>query len=174
MSHSWQPQCKSCCCCWCAGGVQDAYGLWPAMRAQGRRYLNKDAALRYLQALSYSYHIELTVLDVAAAEGSLACFSHWQAKLVPRWQDQANSSSVRSLESVEAAEAAAGSASAAGGAAGAAPAQQGATSSMPAVGQQAQVQPDGALLVDGMAVDLFNEDMQLKVIWMFRCVSMDF
>jgi hypothetical protein len=157
--------------------VQDAYGLWPAMRAQGRRYLNKDAALRYLQALSYSYHIELTVLDVAAAEGSLACFSHWQAKLVPRWQDQANSIGMPSLESVEAAEAATAPASDAGVAAGAGvtPAQQGATSSvMAAVGPQAQVQPDGALLVDGMAVDLFNEDMQLKVIWMFRCVSMDF
>jgi hypothetical protein len=159
----------------------DAYGLYPNMRAQGRRYLNKDAALRFMQGLSYSFDLELTVLDVAVAEGSLACFSHWQARLVPRWQ-QAGSSGSASTESSDAAADTglpAGNSSTpssssgrqqpppqqAGAADASSPQQPGNQSSSQ---QQQQQEANGSMLVDGMAVDLFNGDMQLKVIWVFR------
>jgi hypothetical protein len=117
-----------------------------------------------MQSLSYHYDIELSVLDAAVAEGSLACFSHWQAKLTPRWQGQ-YSSMGPSLESVEAAEGvlAASSSNAAG------PSQQQQQASS---GEQSG-QQDGSMLVDGMAVDLFNENMQLKVsvVWMPICAG---
>lgn len=167
--------------------MQDAYGLWPAMRAQGRRYLSKDAAVRYMQSLSYAYTIDLTVLDVAVAEGSLACFSHWQARLQPRWTGQGESPGP-TLESVETADAATAAAAASTGAAdnsttngsssGSSPQspagqqQQGDSSTQqPVLPLQAELQPaqpDVGLLVDGMAVNLFSEDLQLKVIWVFR------
>jgi hypothetical protein len=144
----------------CCVLAQDAYGLYPAMRAQGRRHLNKDAAMRYMQSMSYSHHVELTVLDVTVAEGSLACFSHWQAKLRPKWSGAATDSSMGpSLESVEAADAAAAGSSGSSGSSSAAP------SSSQQHGAQLQ---DTSPVVDGMSIDLFNEEMQLKVIWCFR------
>lgn len=167
----------------------DAYGLWPAMRAQGRRYLSKDAAVRYMQSLSYSYTIQLTVLDVAVAEGSLACFSHWQARLKPRWAGQGESPGP-SLESVEAVDTAAAAAASTGTAdnstksSSSIPSLSSSSSPQSSAGQQGDsstqqqhsplqaelqpAQPDAGLLVDGMAVNLFSEDLQLKVIWVFR------
>lgn len=111
-----------------------------------------------MQSLSYHYDIELSVLDVAVAEGSLACFSHFQAKLTPRWQGQ-YSSMGPSLESVEAAAEVAPTASSSSNAAG--PSQQ--QQQQQAISGEQSEQQDGSMLVDGMAVDLFNEDMQLKV-----------
>jgi hypothetical protein len=112
-----------------------------------------------MQSLSYHYDIELSVLDVAVAEGSLACFSHWQAKLKPRWQGQ-YSSMGPSLESVEAAADVAPAASSSSSASG--PSQQQQQQQQASSGEQSE-QQDGSMLVDGMAVDLFNEDTQLKV-----------
>lgn len=147
----------------------DAYGLWPNMRANGRRYLNKDACIRFMQSLSYSFNIELTVLDVAVAEGSLACFSHWQARLVPRWQGQGSGtgSSAESLETPEAGNTASAPSSSASESAQAVQQQEAGSSTQQSEPTQ-QAQNDGSMLVDGVAVDLFNEDMQLKVIWVFR------
>jgi len=159
------------------------------MRAQGRRYLSKDAAVRYMQSLSYSYTIQLTVLDVAVAEGSLACFSHWQARLKPRWAGQGESPGP-SLESVEAVDTAAAAAASTGTAdnstksSSSIPSLSSSSSPQSSAGQQGDsstqqqhsplqaelqpAQPDAGLLVDGMAVNLFSEDLQLKVIWVFR------
>jgi hypothetical protein len=146
----------------------DAYGLWPNMRAQGRRCLNKDAAVRFMEGLSYSYKVELVMLDVSVAEGSLACFSHWQVRLTPRWQGLSGSTA-SATDSPETADAAVSGSTPSGSSASA----QGAPT-MPEAGSSAQTaqrpQQEQAdyMLVDGMAVDLFNEEGQLKGIWMFR------
>ncbi|KAF8059445.1 ABCA9 [Scenedesmus sp. PABB004] len=68
-----------------AAALAQAYGLWTGMRAQGRRHLGREAALHWLQQLRYGHDVDLQVLDVAAAEGALATFTHWTARLSPRW-----------------------------------------------------------------------------------------
>jgi hypothetical protein len=147
----------------------DAYGLWPNMRAQGRRCLNKDAAVRFMEGLSYSYRVELTMLDVSVAEGSLACFSHWQVRLTPRWQGRTGSTASATDSSDTADAAVSGSTPRASSAtAQGAPTMPEAGSSAQPAKQPQHEQADGPLLVDGMAVNLFNAEGQLKVIWMFR------
>jgi hypothetical protein len=65
----------------------DAYGLWPAMRTLGQRYLHRDAALHHLARMRYGHNLSMTVHDIAVAEGSLATFTHWTARVTPRWCD---------------------------------------------------------------------------------------
>ena len=64
----------------------DAYGLYSHMRVKGRRHLTREGAVRFLQRLGHEHHMEVQVLDVAVAEGSLCCFTHWRVVLKPKWQ----------------------------------------------------------------------------------------
>jgi hypothetical protein len=163
------------------------------MRILGRRYLAKDAALKYMAHMVASYHIQLTVLDSAAAEGSLACFSHWQAVLTPKWRApeeqgsagagaasvsiSASAASLASLTSLDAE--AGGDAStmtqvqqkqqaAFKAAARQEREQQRHAASPPPAGAAESGDDDGTLVVDGLAVELFNEALQLSVLWVFR------
>jgi hypothetical protein len=208
------------------------------MRAHGRRYLSKDAALRYMQSLSHRYSMQVTVRDTAVAEGGLACFTHWQAVLTPRWREGGGSgnsmasssqSSLASIESEGAAVAAAAAAvdnkqstssassrgqlshqsshltqvqekqqaefkaasrrqqqqqdrrqeraaaAAAAAAASAAAAAPDATMSPAAAAADAAADAAAAaalaadtLVVDGLGLVLFNAELLLKVIWVFR------
>lgn len=76
----------------------DAYGLWRSMQAAphegpgsgsrgsrgGRRGMGRDAALFYMQRLKRLYgEVRVEVQDVAVAENSLACFTHWRACFAP-------------------------------------------------------------------------------------------
>jgi hypothetical protein len=47
--------------------------------------LTRDGALKFLQKLALDHHMEVQVLDVAVAEGSLCCFTHWRVVLRPKW-----------------------------------------------------------------------------------------
>jgi hypothetical protein len=97
--------------------------------------------MHHLQQLRYAYNIQLQVLDVAVAEGSLVCFSHWQAKLTPRWQAPPSDSSGSSSSSSEGSSGEASSSSSSSA---------------------------GSFTVEAMEVDVFNEQLQLQDVWMFR------
>lgn len=131
----------------------DAYGLWPAMRSHGQRHLSKDNAVHYLQQLRYSYNISWQVLDAAVAEGSLACFTHWQARFEPKWL----ATPPAAAAGVPTEQAVSDSTSTAAG-----PSSEGS--------HQHQQQPDKdtTIIVDGLEVDIFNDQLQLQDTWLFR------
>eukprot|EP00878_Enallax_costatus_P001041 GHUV01001176.1.p1 GENE.GHUV01001176.1~~GHUV01001176.1.p1 ORF type:complete len:762 (+),score=253.99 GHUV01001176.1:257-2287(+) len=153
----------------------DAYGLWPAMRSQGRRHLNKESAVHYLQQLQYSYNISWQVVDAAVAEGSLACFTHWQAKFEPKWgATPAPAAAVAAAiakaaapkDNTAAVEDATSSSAEPPAVAPAARADS--SPSLPQQQQAAAEVKDGSFTVDGLEVDMFNGQLQLQATWLFR------
>lgn len=155
--------------------------------------MSKEAAVQYLERLRYSHKISVEIIDVAVAEGSLACFTHWQAKLEPKWSAAVSSTAagaavganvgaaaVAGVAATVAAAAAGSDFSSSDGSTvttGSAPHSAAAAATSEAVAGIHQLQQlqlsllepaDGSFYVDVLEIDVFDEELKLQDIWMFR------